>query len=80
MSNLNERVNDVMDILEDHISNNNMGAVKQRIRKALQEQDKVTREACSSDINKMNKPYAVGECFSKYEMTEVIMNCQGGFK
>lgn len=77
MSDLNERVDDVMEQIEDCISPNNIGAVKHRIRKALQEQDKITREACAEavrDVPEFQPKILVGHAHLK------VLNCQGGTK
>ena len=77
MSGLDARVDEVMDILEDHISNNNMGAVRHRISKALQKQDLITREACAEavrDVPEFQPKILVGHAYSK------VLNCQGGVK
>ena len=78
MSDLNERVDDVMEQIEDCISPNNRGAVKHRIRKALQEQDRITREACSEDIEGLDLPD--DRCLFKFEITEAIISCKGGIE
>lgn len=80
MSDLNERVNDVMEQIEDCISPNNMGAVKHRIRKALQEQDKITREACCTLIGNLPTSSETGGCLEAQDTQDAIMNYQGGTK
>ena len=81
MSGLDARVDEVMDILEDHISNNNMGAVRHRIRKALQEQDKITRHACAEEASQLKaEDNEVGFIYSRISVHTTIMNCQGGVK
>jgi hypothetical protein len=45
------RINEVMFLIEDTISPNNIGAVKHRIRQALQKQDQITRESIAGDVS-----------------------------
>ena len=78
MSNLQARLDKVMDILEDSVPPNNMGAVRHRIRKALQEQDKITREACSTLLETLPTSAETGGCLEVTDTQDAILNFQGG--